>query len=75
MLALNQVMEGGKPMKFFLMVFSKYENCWRLSSVHGPYENDRVAEEEIERLWPNDKKKQFLILDSQQLETLRKARI
>lgn len=57
-------------MRFFLMIFSNYGNRgWLFSKIYGPYENDRVAEE-IERLWPNNKKKQFLVLDSRQLETL-----
>jgi len=52
-------------MKFFISLGFKHVNGWYLGSVYGPYENDKAVEEEIERLWPNNKTDQFLVFDGQ----------
>jgi len=39
--------------------------CSPLGFVYGPYENDEAVEEAIARIWPNDKKRQFLVFEGQ----------
>lgn len=51
-------------MKFFIPLGYKYgDDYWHLSSVYGPYEGYEAVENEIARLWPNNKTDQFLIFD------------
>lgn len=52
-------------MKFFIPLGFKYGDYWHLGSVYGPYEDDRAVEQEIARLWPNNKTDQFLVFDGQ----------
>jgi len=56
-------------MKFFFLLGLRYgrdsDPCSPLSSVYGPYEDDRAVEEALARLWPNDKSKQFIVFDAQ----------
>ena len=56
-------------MKFFIPLGFRYgkdgDHYSHVGSVCGPYENDKAVEDALARLWPNDKKEQFLIFDGQ----------
>ncbi len=50
-------------MKFFIPLGYKYGDHWFFGSVYGPYVDDKAVEEALARLWPNDKKEQFIVFD------------
>ena len=55
-------------MKFFIPLGFRYGNDSDLrsslvNSVYGPYEDDKAVQEALARLWPNEKKEQFLVFD------------
>jgi len=57
-------------MKFFIPLGFRYGkgsdlNSHLSNSVYGPYEDDNAVKEALARLWPNEKKEQFLVFDGQ----------
>jgi len=56
-------------MKFVISFNCRYDEdedpCSDIGFVYGPYKDDEAVEEALARLWPNDKKEQFLVFDGQ----------
>ena len=53
--------EGGKGVEHEFATAPDYYS--HAGSIYGPYENQAAVDEALQRLWPNDKKAQFLVFD------------